>query len=189
MVIKCFFFCFVFCFHLYNPLSAFPLCFNHQLTYSLISASQSVIPSLRNVENRSTTIKNNRQLNHTTDAVNLSLKQIEYNETITTENSWYFIDWLSSVTENMNQKLTFELIKRKVFMVFHIPEKFFQLLKERIPSHYSKVEIINPPTESQGSYGEQYLYKYTWDITDIFNVKQIFDTSLVRCGFEYKTLQ
>lgn len=95
------------------------------------------------------------------------------------KNSWSFMDWLSSVTECMNQKLTFELAKRKEELVFHIPEKFFQLLKERISCHYSKVEIINPPVEPHGSYMSTYLYKYTWDITDIFNVKQIFDTSLV----------
>lgn len=90
------------------------------------------------------------------------------------------MDWLSSVTECMNQKLTFQLAKRKEELLFHTPEKFFQLLKERIAFHYSKVEIINPPVQPHGACTGCYLYKYTWDVTDIFNVKQIFDTSLVR---------
>lgn len=110
--------------------------------------------------------------------MNLSLKQIE-NEQTTAMNSWCFIDWLSSVTESMNQKLTFELTKRKESLVFHIPAKFFDLLKKRMGCNYNKVEIINPPVEPQGSFGGNYLYKYTWDVTDIFNIKQIFDTNSV----------
>lgn len=42
---------------------------------------------------------------------------------------------------------------------------------------------MQPAAETSGSYAEQYVYKYTWDITDIFNIKQIFDTALVSIAY------
>lgn len=154
-----------------------------------ILGSHSALPSLsvqeKNCNISHTSISNNDEFPSTSSnaatndgAMNLSLKESSV-EKYTESNSWHFIDWLSSVTESMNQKLTFELSKRKESLVFHIPEKFFRLLKERISSHYSKVEIISPPTEPQGTSVGMYSYKYTWDITDIFNIKQILDTNLV----------
>lgn len=145
----------------------------------IISAPQSSLENPQNGHSSTTNIRTKIDSYTTLAAtVNSSLTKQVDSEKI----SWSFMEWLSSVTECMNQKLTFQLVKRKEELVFHVPQKFFQLLKERISCHYNKVEIISPPLDSHGSCMSSYLYKYTWDITDIFNVKQIFDTTLV--GFE-----
>lgn len=63
------------------------------------------------------------QCNKSNDIVSVSQKECDTQmQEANTTSSWHFIDWLASVTECINQKLYFELRRRRESLNFHVPE-------------------------------------------------------------------
>ncbi|XP_059488653.1 uncharacterized protein C2orf42 homolog [Neocloeon triangulifer] len=93
-----------------------------------------------------------------------------------------FLDWLASVTERINETMHYETSGRPDPLVFHVPQLFFDCLKERICNggkkkripNVSTVTSLRSPVPRSGNF-----IKYTWHITNIIHVKKIFDTSAV----------
>jgi hypothetical protein len=89
-----------------------------------------------------------------------------------------FVDWLSSVTELINQTMHYQLNGKPEPLVFKIPQTYFDCLQQRIATGLRKKRLPNittvftrkdcPPLGT--------FTKYTYFITNIIHVKQIFDT-------------
>ncbi|EFA10491.2 uncharacterized protein C2orf42 homolog [Tribolium castaneum] len=79
--------------------------------------------------------------------------------------SWGFIEWLSYVTESINQTMHFENYGNLNTLVFCIPEAFFQEFTKRIPSIYRENEVFPA---------------FNYRIMNILHLKEIFDTPDVK---------
>ncbi|XP_067007755.1 uncharacterized protein C2orf42 isoform X3 [Anabrus simplex] len=92
-----------------------------------------------------------------------------------------FIQWLASVTERINQTMHFQFSGKPDPLVFHVPQAFFDCLRERISCGGKKKRLPNFTTAfvRKDAIPLGTFTKYTWHITNIFHVKQIFDTALV----------
>ncbi|XP_049859146.1 uncharacterized protein C2orf42 homolog isoform X2 [Schistocerca gregaria] len=98
-----------------------------------------------------------------------------------TTTSFSFTQWLASVTERINQTMHFQFDGRPDPLVFHIPQNFFDCLRERISCGSRKKRLPNSTTAfiRRHSVPIGTFTKYTWNITNIIQVKQIFETSLM----------
>ncbi|XP_077478908.1 uncharacterized protein C2orf42 homolog [Stigmatopora argus] len=88
-----------------------------------------------------------------------------------------FHQWLASVTERIQQTMHYQFDGKPEPLVYHIPQHFFNALQHRL-SLGSKSRLPNVTTVlarndivPQGSSS-----KYTWHITNLTEVKRIFDT-------------
>ncbi|XP_041825154.1 uncharacterized protein C2orf42 homolog isoform X2 [Melanotaenia boesemani] len=90
-----------------------------------------------------------------------------------------FHRWLASVTERIHQTMHFQFDGKPQPLVYHIPQEFFNVLQQRLSLGSKKRRLPNiskafvrndglPP----GSFS-----KYTWHITNLLQVKRIFDTT------------
>lgn len=63
-------------------------------------------------------------------------------------------------------------------LVFHVPQTFFDCLQQRISSGFKKKRLPNSTTGfvRKDALPLGTFSKYTWHITNILHVKQIFDT-------------
>ncbi|XP_048744168.2 uncharacterized protein C2orf42-like [Ostrea edulis] len=89
-----------------------------------------------------------------------------------------FHQWLGSVTERINQTMHYQFDGFPDPLVFHAPQVFFECLQQRISSGSKKKRL---PNSIQAFVRKDALplgtfTKYTWQITNILHVKQIFDT-------------
>ncbi|XP_028654599.1 uncharacterized protein C2orf42 homolog isoform X1 [Erpetoichthys calabaricus] len=89
-----------------------------------------------------------------------------------------FHQWLSSVTERIHQTMHFQFDGKPEPLVFHIPQSFFEALQQRISSGSRKKRLPNSTTAfvRKDALPLGTFSKYTWHITNILQVKQIFDT-------------
>ena len=95
-----------------------------------------------------------------------------------------FIQWLASVTERINQTMHFQFSGDPDPLVFHVPQVFFDCLRERMstPHGLNKKKRLPNTTSAfvrKDSVPLGIFTKYTWRITSVLFVKRIFDTALM----------
>ncbi|CAE1278715.1 Uncharacterized protein C2orf42,Uncharacterized protein C2orf42 homolog [Acanthosepion pharaonis] len=90
-----------------------------------------------------------------------------------------FHQWLGSVTERINQTMHYQFDGNPEPLVFHAPQVFFDCLQQRISSGNRKKRLPNYTTGfvRKDALPLGMFTKYTWHITNILQVKQIFDTA------------
>ncbi|XP_069475018.1 uncharacterized protein C2orf42 homolog isoform X2 [Ambystoma mexicanum] len=90
-----------------------------------------------------------------------------------------FQDWLASVTERIHQTLHYQFDGKPDPLVFHIPQSFFDALQQRISIGCTKKRLPNSTTAfvRKDALPLGTFSKYTWHITSVLEVKQIFDTA------------
>ncbi|XP_063435138.1 uncharacterized protein C2orf42-like isoform X1 [Mytilus trossulus] len=89
-----------------------------------------------------------------------------------------FHQWLASVTERINQTMHYQFDGNPDPLVFHAPQVFFECLQQRISSGSKKKRLPNFTTGfvRKDALPLGMFTKYTWHITNLFQVKMIFDT-------------
>nr|XP_054766503.1 uncharacterized protein C2orf42-like isoform X1 [Lytechinus pictus] len=89
-----------------------------------------------------------------------------------------FNHWLGSVTERINQTMHYQFEGTPEPLVFHIPQVFFDILQQRISSGSRKKRLPNSTVAfiRKDALPLGTFTKYTWQLTSIIQVKQIFDT-------------
>ncbi|XP_071480093.1 uncharacterized protein C2orf42-like, partial [Diadema antillarum] len=89
-----------------------------------------------------------------------------------------FTRWLGSVTERINQTMHYQFEGCPEPLVFHIPQVFFDVLQQRISSGSRKKRLPNSTVAfvRKDALPLGTFTKYTWQLTSIIHVKQIFDT-------------
>ncbi|KAM4746933.1 uncharacterized protein C2orf42 homolog isoform 1-T2 [Rhinophrynus dorsalis] len=89
-----------------------------------------------------------------------------------------FQDWLASVTERIHQTMHYQFDGKPEPLVFHIPQSFFDALQQRISMGNTRKRLPNCTTTfvRKDALPLGTFAKYTWHITNISQVKQIFDT-------------
>ncbi|XP_048474671.1 uncharacterized protein C2orf42 homolog [Rhincodon typus] len=89
-----------------------------------------------------------------------------------------FQHWLASVTERINQTMHYQFDGKPEPLVFHVPQIFFDALQQRISMGSKKKRLPNSTTGfvRKDAVPLGTFSKYTWQITNILQVKQIFDT-------------
>ncbi|KAG7201044.1 hypothetical protein KM043_003395 [Ampulex compressa] len=92
-----------------------------------------------------------------------------------------FVKWLASITERINQTMHFQFDGKPDPLVFHVPQIFFDCLRERISCGGKKKRLPNSTTAFVRKDGVPLgtFTKYTWQITNILHVKSIFETPLI----------
>ncbi|KAK3096000.1 hypothetical protein FSP39_021855 [Pinctada imbricata] len=89
-----------------------------------------------------------------------------------------FHQWLGSVTERINQTMHYQFDGNPDPLVFHAPQMFFDCLQQRISAGSKKKRLPNFTTGflRKDALPLGTFTKYTWHISSILHVKQIFDT-------------
>ncbi|KAK6641715.1 hypothetical protein RUM44_013430 [Polyplax serrata] len=88
-----------------------------------------------------------------------------------------FMEWLGTVTETINQHMHYQFDGKPNPLVFHVPQKFFDKLKERIIFVRKKKLPTNVTTFiRKDSIPMGMFTKYTWSLTNIMHVRYVFDT-------------
>lgn len=89
-----------------------------------------------------------------------------------------FTDWLCSVTERIHQTMHYQFDGKPEPLVFHIPQSFFDALSQRLSMGNARMRLPNCTTAfvRKDALPLGTFSKYTWHITNILHVKQIFDT-------------
>ncbi|KAG1652576.1 hypothetical protein GQR58_026224 [Nymphon striatum] len=89
-----------------------------------------------------------------------------------------FEQWLASVTERINQTMHYQFSGNPEPLVFHSPQSFFECLQQRISTGFKKKRLPNSTTAfiRKDALPLGTFTKYSWQITNILHVKQIFDT-------------
>lgn len=89
-----------------------------------------------------------------------------------------FHQWLGSVTERINQTMHYQFDGNPDPLVFHAPQVFFECLQQRISSGSKKKRLPNFTTcfVRKDALPLGTFTKYTWHITNVMQVRQIFDT-------------
>ncbi|XP_054167334.1 uncharacterized protein C2orf42 homolog [Oppia nitens] len=116
--------------------------------------------------------------NANSDVINTK-KLIDSGIITETDVSINFIGWLSSVTELINQSMHYQLNGKPEPLVFMIPQGYFDCLQQRIATGLRKKRLPNVTTvftrKDKPPLGT--FTKYTFVLTNIHHIKQIFDTS------------
>ncbi|XP_073333497.1 uncharacterized protein C2orf42 homolog [Pagrus major] len=89
-----------------------------------------------------------------------------------------FHQWLSSVTERIHQTMHYQFDGKPQPLVYHIPQDFFNALQHRLSLGSKKKRLPNFTTAFVRNDGLPLgsFSKYTWHITNLMQVKRIFDT-------------
>ncbi|GLV32368.1 uncharacterized protein CBL_00923 [Carabus blaptoides fortunei] len=92
-----------------------------------------------------------------------------------------FVQWLATVTERINQTMHYQFNGKPDALIFHVPQVFFDCLRERISFGGSKKRLPNYTSAfiRKDAIPIGTFTKYTWHITNILHVKQIFETPLI----------
>ncbi|XP_039286485.1 uncharacterized protein C2orf42 [Nilaparvata lugens] len=110
-------------------------------------------------------------------APNLSAKEV-YDENAT---NMMFLEWLSSVTESINETMHYQCSGTPDPLIFRCPQKFYECLKERISNAGLKKRLPNSTIivtrKDSPPFGK--FTKYTWIINNIIQLKHIFETPQV----------
>ncbi|XP_024154764.2 uncharacterized protein C2orf42 homolog isoform X1 [Oryzias melastigma] len=89
-----------------------------------------------------------------------------------------FQQWLAGVTERIHQTMDYQCDGRPEPLVYHIPQEFFNALQQRLSLGSKKRRLPNFTTaflRTDGAPAGSFS-KYTWHITNLLQVKRIFDT-------------
>ncbi|XP_031589857.1 uncharacterized protein C2orf42 homolog isoform X4 [Oreochromis aureus] len=88
-----------------------------------------------------------------------------------------FHQWLASVTERIHLAMHYQCDGKPEPLVYHIPQEFFNALQQRLSLGSKKRRLPNFTTAFVRNDGlPQTSYsKYTWHITNLMQVKRIFD--------------
>ncbi|XP_011877928.1 PREDICTED: uncharacterized protein C2orf42 homolog [Vollenhovia emeryi] len=107
--------------------------------------------------------------------------QNTYDDLDESSTSLPFIKWLASITERINQTMHFQFDGKPDPLVFHVPQIFFDCLRERISCGGKKKRLPNSTTAFVRKDGVPLgtFTKYTWQITNILHVKSIFETPYI----------
>ncbi|KAH9503249.1 hypothetical protein Btru_068557 [Bulinus truncatus] len=106
-------------------------------------------------------------------------KKLSYQTTVDEySTSLSFQQWLASVTERINQTMHYGFSGNPDPLVFHAPQVFFDCLQQRISAGSRKKRLPNFTTSfvRKEALPLGTFTKYTWHITNIAQVKQIFDS-------------
>ncbi|XP_005094270.1 uncharacterized protein C2orf42 homolog isoform X2 [Aplysia californica] len=106
-------------------------------------------------------------------------KKLSYQSTVDENTaSISFQQWLASVTERINQTMHYGFSGTPDPLVFHAPQVFFDCLQQRISTGTRKKRLPNYITSfvRKEALPLGNFTKYTWHITNIMQVKQIFDS-------------
>ncbi|XP_056260341.1 uncharacterized protein C2orf42 homolog isoform X1 [Seriola aureovittata] len=89
-----------------------------------------------------------------------------------------FHQWLASVTERIHQTMHYQFDGKPQPLVYHIPQEFFNALQHRLSLGSKKRRLPNFTTAFVRNDGLPLgsFSKYTWHITNLTQVKRIFDT-------------
>ncbi|XP_029371791.1 uncharacterized protein C2orf42 homolog isoform X2 [Echeneis naucrates] len=89
-----------------------------------------------------------------------------------------FHQWLASVTERIHQTMHYQFDGKPQPLVYHIPHEFFNALQHRLSLGSKKRRLPNFTTAFVRNDGLPLgsFSKYTWHITNLMQVKRIFDT-------------
>uniref|UniRef100_A0A0K8RYM6 Uncharacterized protein C2orf42-like n=1 Tax=Crotalus horridus TaxID=35024 RepID=A0A0K8RYM6_CROHD len=89
-----------------------------------------------------------------------------------------FLEWLASAPARINQAMHYQFDGKPEPLVFHVPQAFFEALQQRICLGSVKMRLPNSTTAfvRKDALPLGTFSKYTWHITNILQVKQIFDT-------------
>ncbi|XP_062269603.1 uncharacterized protein C2orf42 homolog isoform X2 [Platichthys flesus] len=89
-----------------------------------------------------------------------------------------FHQWLASVTERIHQTMHYQFDGKPQPLVYHIPQEFFNALQQRLSLGSKKRRLPNFTTASVRNDGLPLgsFSKYTWHITNLVQVKRLFDT-------------
>ncbi|GAA6219219.1 uncharacterized protein C2orf42 homolog [Lates japonicus] len=89
-----------------------------------------------------------------------------------------FQQWLASVTERIHQTMHYQFDGKPQPLVYHIPQEFFNALQHRLTLGSKKGRLPNFTTAFVRNYGlpPGSFSKHTWHITNLMQVKRIFDT-------------
>ncbi|KAL0965317.1 hypothetical protein UPYG_G00279690 [Umbra pygmaea] len=89
-----------------------------------------------------------------------------------------FQQWLASITERIHQTMHYQFDGKPEPLVFHVPQVFFNALQHRLSLGSKKRRL--PNTTSAFVRNDELPHgtfcKYTWQITNLMQVKRIFDT-------------
>ncbi|XP_033951305.1 uncharacterized protein C2orf42 homolog isoform X1 [Pseudochaenichthys georgianus] len=90
-----------------------------------------------------------------------------------------FQQWLASVTERIHQTMHYQFDGKPQPLVYHVPQEFFNALQYRLSLGSKKRRLPNFTTACVRNDGLPLgsFSKYTWHITNLMQVKRIFDTS------------
>ncbi|KAK5852296.1 hypothetical protein PBY51_023775 [Eleginops maclovinus] len=90
-----------------------------------------------------------------------------------------FQQWLASVTERIHQTMHFQFDGKPQPLVYLVPQEFFNALQHRLSLGSKKRRLPNFTTAFVRNDGLPLgsFSKYTWHITNLMQVKRIFDTS------------
>lgn len=94
-----------------------------------------------------------------------------------------FVDWLSGVTERVNQTMHFQFSGCPEPLVFHAPHTFFDCLWERMSncgsggggSRRKRLPSATTIFERREAPPKGVFTKYTWNITNLLHVKQVIN--------------
>ncbi|XP_075885604.1 uncharacterized protein C2orf42 homolog isoform X2 [Nelusetta ayraudi] len=89
-----------------------------------------------------------------------------------------FQQWLAGVTERIHQTMHYQFDGKPQPLVYHIPQEFFNALQQRLSLGSKKKRLPNFTTAFVRDDGLPLgsVPKYTWHITNLMQVKHIFDT-------------
>uniref|UniRef100_A0A3Q0SD48 Chromosome 2 open reading frame 42 n=1 Tax=Amphilophus citrinellus TaxID=61819 RepID=A0A3Q0SD48_AMPCI len=89
-----------------------------------------------------------------------------------------FHQWLAGVTERIHQTMHYQFDGKPEPLVYHIPQDFFNALQQRLSLGSKKRRLPNFTTAFVRNDGlpQSSFSKYTWHITNLMQVKRIFDT-------------
>ncbi|KAI3362108.1 hypothetical protein L3Q82_012437, partial [Scortum barcoo] len=89
-----------------------------------------------------------------------------------------FHQWLASVTERIHQTMHYQFDGKPQPLVYHIPQEFFNALQHRLSLGSKKKRLPNFTTAFVRNDGLPLgsFSKYSWHITNVMQVKRIFDT-------------
>ncbi|XP_070781103.1 uncharacterized protein C2orf42 homolog [Enoplosus armatus] len=89
-----------------------------------------------------------------------------------------FHQWLASVTERIHQTMHYQFDGKPQPLVYHVPQEFFNALQHRLSLGSKKKRLPNFTTAFVRNDGLPLgsFSKYTWHITNLMQVKRIFDT-------------
>ncbi|KAM8872115.1 uncharacterized protein C2orf42 homolog isoform 1-T2 [Synchiropus picturatus] len=87
-----------------------------------------------------------------------------------------FHQWLACVTERIHHTMHYQSDGKPDPLVFFIPQEFFSALQHRLSLGSKKRRLPNSTTALVGADGLPGSSRYTWHISSLKQVKQIFDT-------------
>uniref|UniRef100_A0A4W3GN89 Chromosome 2 open reading frame 42 n=1 Tax=Callorhinchus milii TaxID=7868 RepID=A0A4W3GN89_CALMI len=151
----------------------------HKPTATFLFQSPSYIPISPLLTLQDSTSNKFRKTGNKKQSVSATVKRPAGNQSIDeSQVTLTFQDWLASVSERINQTMHYQFDGKPEPLVFHVPQVFFDCLQQRISLGSRKKRLPNSTTGfvRKDALPLGTFSKYTWQITNVLQVKQIFDT-------------